>query len=126
MLRTTLFLAALLAASPALAVSVSSAACNDQSAELVSTDAGTTLTVNGEEVELPDLVEEAARWDGLRCLSRDGDTVFGLTQVTSEDDEAHFLLDPATGAVSAITFEEAGALGFWEDEDDWDLGLLDD
>ncbi len=126
MLRTTLCLAALLAASPALAVSVSSAACNDQAAELVVTGAGATLTVNGEEVALPDLVEAGARWDGLRCLSRDGDTVFGLTQLTVEDDEAHYLLDPATGAVSAISYEDAGALGFWEDEDDWDLGLLDD
>lgn len=126
MLRTTLCLAALLAASPALAVSVSSAACNDQAAELVVTGAGASLTVNGEEVALPDLLEAGARWEGLRCISRGGDTLFGLTQLTVEDDEAHFLLDPATGAVSAITYEEAGALGFWEDEDDWDLGLLGD
>jgi hypothetical protein len=126
MLRTTLTFAALLGASPALALSVSSAACNDQAAELVVDGTGATLTANGRAVALPDLVEPGARWDGLRCLSRDGATVFGLTQQTAEGDEAHFLLDPATGALAAITYEEAGALGFWEDEDDWDLGLLDD
>lgn len=126
MLRTILVPAALLAASPAWALSVSSAACNDLSAELVATEAGATLTLDGVEVALPDLLEAGARWEGLRCVGRDGDVLFGLSQVTREEDEAHFLLDPATGEVTPITHAEAGELGFWEDEDDWDLGLLDD
>lgn len=114
--------AAFLAASPAAALSVSSSACNEQRAELISSDAGTTLTVNGTEVPL----EEGFDYEDLACVSRDGETQFGLLRLSPEDEEAYFLLDPETLEMTEVTEEEAIAFDFFEDEDDWELGLLDD
>ena len=115
--------AALLAASPAAALSVSSSACNEDRAELiVSDDAGTSLTVNGAEVPL----EEGFDYEDLACVSHDGVTQFGLIRLSPEDEEAYFLLDPETLEMTEVTEAEAIALDFFEDEDDWELGLLDD
>lgn len=122
MLRPIAALLALLAASPVAALSVSASSCNDQSAQLVSDDGDTTLTLNGEEVPLePDFA-----YENLLCVSRDGDTLFGLTRLSERGEETYLLLDPETRELAEITFEEAGKLDFWEDEDDWGLDLLDD
>jgi hypothetical protein len=122
MLRATFALLALLAATPVAAQSVSSASCNDQSAELVTNDEGTRLTVNGEDVPL----DPEFAWENLLCVSQNGSTVFGLTRVASETALSYFLLDPATREFAELTDAEAAQLGFFEDEDDWELGLLDD
>jgi hypothetical protein len=122
MLRTTPALLALLAATPAAALSVSSAACDDQTAELVTTEQGTRLTVNGEDVPL----DPEFGFENLLCASQDGETVFGLTRVASETDLTYLLLDPETRKFMELTEAEAADLGFFEDEDDWELGLLDD
>ena len=116
MLRPAMLLAAIAAASPAAALSVSSSACNGEAAELVSTDAGTTLTVNGTEVPL----EQGFAYEDLLCVSRDGETQFGLIRLAN-DEETYFLLDPETLELTEIGLKEAEALEFWEDEDAWDL-----
>src|SRR5688500_11459413 len=92
MLRPAMLLAAIAAASPAAALSVSSSACNGEAAELVSTDAGATLTVNGQEVPL----EQGFDYEELLCVSRDGAATFGLIRVSGQGEEAYFLLDPGT------------------------------
>jgi hypothetical protein len=122
MLRPIAALLALLAATPAAALSVSSAACNDQSAELVVNAQGTRLSINGEDVPL----EPGFGFENLVCVSRDGDMLFGLTRVASETELAYLVLDPKTGEFTEVSEEEAADLGFFEDEDDWELGLLDD
>lgn len=109
---------ALLAASPAAALSVSVSACNEDSAELVGNESGTTLSVNGAEVPL----EEGFAYEDLLCVSRDGKTLFGLTRLSRDSEESYLLLDPETLELTPITSEEAGRLDFWEDEDDWGLG----
>ena len=106
--------AALLAALPAAAASLSTSICNGQSAELASTAGGTTLTVNGTDVPL----DKGYVHTGLSCVSRDGATLFGLIR-SAGDVEEYLLLDPATLEVSQVTYEEAEALNFWETEDDW-------
>lgn len=122
MLRPATILAALLAASPALAVSMSNAACNGESASLVSDESGTRLTVNGVAVPL----EEGARYGNLACVSRDGAIRFGLIRTTPQG-EAYLLLDPSTLEWAEIGEEEAARLGLFQSEDDWGLGtgLLD-
>jgi hypothetical protein len=122
MLRPIAALLALLAATPAAALSVSSAACNDQSAELVVNAQGTRLSINGEDVPL----EPGFGFENLVCVSRDGDMLFGLTRVASETELAYLVLDPETGEFTEVSEEEAADMGFFEDEDDWELGLLDD
>ncbi len=115
--RVLILPALLLAAAPAAALSVSQAACNDQSAELRGDASGWTLSVNGENVPLP--LDGGVRYDGLLCVSRDGETLFGLTQYSVEDDMSYYLVDPGTGELTNIRSAEAEALGFWETEDDW-------
>ncbi len=117
MRRPLLLLPLALLASPASALSVSSAACNGQAAELVTDGAGTRFTVNGEAVSLP--LDGGVRYDDLLCVSRDGQTLFGLTQYSVEDDMSYYLVDPGTGELTNISSEEAEALDFWETEDDW-------
>ena len=106
--------AALLAALPAAAASLSTSTCNGQSAELASTGSGTTLTVNGTDVPL----DQGYVHTGLSCVSRNGATLFGLIR-SAGDVEEYLLLDPATLEVSQVTYEEAEALDFWQTEDDW-------
>lgn len=113
--------AALVAASPAAALSVSASSCNDDSAELVSTGAATTLTVNGADVAL----DPGYSYANLVCVSRDEATMFGLIRLSPPGEEAYFLLDPETLELTEITEEEAGALEFWQDEDDWGLEFGD-
>lgn len=115
MLRPTAALLALLAATPAAALSVSSAACNGQSAQLVTDAAGTRFTVNGDEVAL----EEGIILRDLSCVSRDDDTLFGLTGLSADSEEAYFLLNPETLVLAPVSYEDAEALGFWDTEDDW-------
>jgi hypothetical protein len=115
MLRPLTATLALLAASPAGALSVSSSACNGQEAELVSDDNRTTLTVNGTEIPL----EPGFDYNGLRCLSRDDVTLFGVTRVGPEGEEAWFLLDPARMTLQEIPEDEAASLDFFQTEDDW-------
>ncbi len=117
MLRPATFFAILVAASPAAALSVSSSACNGESAELVSTDAGTTLTVNGAEVPL----DRGFEYEDLLCVGRDGETLFGLIGMSGQGEEAYFILDPRRPEMTRIDAAEAEALEFWEDEDDWNL-----
>ena len=112
--RASLTCAALLAALPAAAASLSTSTCNGQSAELASTASGTTLTVNGTDVPL----ENDFAYTGLSCVSHDGATLFGLIR-SAGDVEEYLLLDPATLEVSQVTYEEAEALDFWQTEDDW-------
>lgn len=116
-MRFLLLLPVALLATPAAALSASSAACNGEEAQLVSDDAGTRFTVNGEEVALP--LDGGVRYADLLCVSRDGRTLFGLTQYSVEDDMSYYLLDPTTGELTNITSAEAEALEFWETEDDW-------
>jgi hypothetical protein len=114
MLRPLTLTLALLAAGPALADSTSRSACNDQSAELSTTAAGTTLTVNGTEVAL----DPGFTYTGLSCIGRDGETSFGLIR-SSGDTEEYLLLDPETLETTEIPYDEAEALHFWDTEDDW-------
>ena len=114
--------AALLVASPAAALSVSASACNEDSAELVTTDAGTTLSVNGADVAL----EPGFDYEELVCVSRNDETLFGLIRLSPQEEESYLLLDPETLELTEITEAEATTLDFFEDEDDWELGLLDD
>ncbi len=122
MLRPMTILAALLAASPAAALSVSNTSCNAETASLVTDEAGTRLTVNGADVPL----EEGAEYGNLVCTSRDGVTQFGLVRTTAEA-ETYLLLDPATLEWTEVSEEEAAGLDFFDSEDDWGLGtdLLD-
>lgn len=117
MLRPAAIIGALAAASPAAALSISSSACNGESAELVSTDAVTTFTVNGTEVPL----EEGFDYRDLLCVSRDGETLFGLIRLSEQEEETYFLIHPETRELAEIDFQEAAALDFWKDEDDWEL-----
>lgn len=122
MLRPIAIVAALIAASPAAALSVSNTSCNGETASLMSDAAGTTLTVNGADVPL----EKGVEYGNLVCASRDGVTQFGLVRTTA-DGEAYLLLDPATLEWTEVPVDEAARLDFFEDEDDWGLGtgLLD-
>ena len=106
--------AALLAALPAAAASLSTSTCNGQSAELASTASGTTLTVNGTEVPL----DQGFAHTGLSCVSRNGATLFGLIR-SAGDVEEYLLLNPATLEITQVTYEEAEALDLWQTEDDW-------
>lgn len=116
MLRSpAILLGTLLAASPAAALSVSVAACNEHSAELVADGRDATLTVD--EVEVP--LEPGADYEDLLCVERDGRTLFGLIQLSEEGDETYFLLDPESLELAQIPYEEAEALEFWDTEDDW-------
>ncbi len=118
MFRIAAALLAMLAATPAVAVSVSVASCNGHSAELVGDGSGWTLKVDGTDVALTPSTE----WEGPICVSRNGETLFGLIQLSGEEDESYFLIDPATRELAPISYEEAEALEFWEDEGDWHLG----
>lgn len=107
--------AALLAATPAAALSVSVAACNEHSARLVADETGATLTVNGTDVP----IEQDAGYRDLLCVTtKDGGSHFGFTALSVEDDERHFLVDPETLEVRQITYEEADLLEFWDDPED--------
>ena len=114
--------AALLAASPAAALSVSASACNEDSAELISTGSRTTLTVNGADVAL----EPGFDYRDLVCVSRNDETLFGIIRLSPREEESYLLLDPETLELSEITEAEATRLDLFQDEDDWELGLLDD
>ncbi len=78
--------------------------------------------MNGEDV----LLEPEFDYENLVCVSRDEETLFGLIRLSPEEEEAYFLLDPETLEMTEITYEEAGALEFWEDEDDWGLDFDDE
>jgi hypothetical protein len=78
--------------------------------------------VNGTDVAL----EPGLDYENLLCVSRDGTALFGMTALSEGGEEAFMLLDPTTLEITQITEAEAAALDFFEDEDDWELGLLDD